>query len=69
LTALATALTKQGHYSRLLSFVQRLWQHAETRDEALLLLPLASGLITHTPALGMELYAAFQWVNDFLAGS
>jgi hypothetical protein len=69
LMALATALTKQGHYSRLISFVQHSWQSAETREESIRLLPLASGLIAQTPALGMELYAAFQWVTDFLSGS
>jgi tetratricopeptide (TPR) repeat protein len=65
---LADALAKHNEQERLLSLIHRWWLQADTRDEAIDLLPLAFGLIPLHPNIGMAFYNAFAWVDNFLHG-
>ncbi len=51
----------------LLHLVQHAWLLAETREYAFRLFPLALGLISFKPEIGLGLYEAFKWVDSFLS--
>jgi hypothetical protein len=65
---LADTLAKHNEHERILKLVHRWWLQADTRDEAIELLPLAFGFIPRYPNIGRAFYDAFAWVDNFLSG-
>ena len=53
-------------FIQMLSMTHKAWLQAKTRQEALALLPIATGLFGLSAELGTELCQAFEWVDDFL---
>ncbi len=68
LNELGTILATTNEFEELLHLVQRTWLQIETREDAIALLPLAVGLISLEPDIGIEFCKAFDWVDDFLVG-
>lgn len=68
LTALADAFAKNNEYERLLHLVHDQWLNVNTRDQAIILLPLAFGFVPSSPDIGIAFRDAFTWVDDFLRG-
>ena len=69
LTNLASELAAQGEDERQLRLVQRWWQRATYRQEAIAYLPLAYGLLPRCPELALAFSEAFTWVDTFLEAS
>jgi hypothetical protein len=67
LREIARVLAANKEYEQLLSFVQRSWLQAKTREYCIRLLTLAVGLISLKPELGIAFSHAFTWVDDFLS--
>jgi hypothetical protein len=67
LREIARFLAANKEYEQLLSFVQRSWLQAETREFCVRLLTLAMGFIPLKPELGIAFSQAFTWVDDFLS--
>jgi tetratricopeptide (TPR) repeat protein len=66
LEVIGTMLTQSKDFEQILSLIHKEWLQALTRDEALELLPLATGLFRLNEQLGVELYESFAWVDNFL---
>jgi hypothetical protein len=64
--ALVDALARQHMHEEALRMIQRYWLAAARREDIIQLLPIACGLIAHSPELGMRFLSAFTWVDDFL---
>lgn len=69
LAELAKTLAESREYKHLLHMVQKSWLEADTREEVILLLPVAYGFVSLKPEIGIAFYGAFAWVNDFLKES
>lgn len=65
---LGEALLQSGHAREGVELLRRVWLLARTKDEALLLFPLAFPFIASHPELGQAFYATFDWSNRFLRG-
>jgi hypothetical protein len=68
LTALASSMAQHNQHKEVVRLVQRWWRQADTRNEALSLLSIASDLILFRPDVGIAIHDAFAWVDDFLRG-
>jgi len=68
LRELALQLALEGKFEQVLRLIQHSWWLARTRENALNLFPIAIGLITQHPELGIALNEAFTRVDSFLKG-
>jgi tetratricopeptide (TPR) repeat protein len=66
LNGLVAALAQQRKHSAVVSIIQKEWIQTTSKDHALRFFSLAYTLIPFYPELGMGLYKAFAWVDDFL---
>ncbi|HET8911058.1 MAG TPA: AAA family ATPase, partial [Ktedonobacteraceae bacterium] len=66
LRELSEALVQTGNLPEAVNLLRRTWLLTQTRDEALLLLPLAFPFIPLHPALGHEFCIAIEETNRFL---
>jgi tetratricopeptide (TPR) repeat protein len=68
LRELADTLVFYKKYELLLRLIQQQWLKAETRDEAIHLLPLAFSFVRRDPKIAVAFSDSFTWVNNFLRG-
>jgi tetratricopeptide (TPR) repeat protein len=64
--SLAASMALSSEYKLLLNLIWRRWELSRTRDEAFSLFPIATGLVSFHPDLGIDLFNAFCWVDAFV---
>jgi hypothetical protein len=68
LRELSGLLASTNKYKQLIHLIQQAWILAETRADAIRLLPLVTGLVVYQPSLGIAFSKSFTWADQFMGG-
>jgi hypothetical protein len=68
LKEIAQVFSDMREHEQLVYLIQHSWLQANTREDAIKLLPMVSELIPLSPSMGRACAEAFTWVDDFLQG-
>ena len=67
--SLGSHLSTVKKYDDLLLLIQQSWLHAQTREDAKVLFPLVSSIISLHPSIGVKLHEVFNLVDGILKES